>query len=173
LLPDVHGVLRFHPNCPFGQGQRHPCIVALWTDALTAEPRAIHRTALKSDGTKLGRMSLGPTASCVIRLWKDEAVSSGLIIGEGIETVLAAARIEHRGTLLQPAWATGSAGNLASFSVCAGVEALTILCDNDKTGIGQTAACECARRWLEAHREVIVLVPHGEGKDFNDWERSP
>jgi hypothetical protein len=28
-------------------------------------------------------MSLGPTAGCVIRLWPDEAVTLGLVIGEG------------------------------------------------------------------------------------------
>jgi putative DNA primase/helicase len=54
-LPDIHGALRFHPHCPFGPGARHPCIIALWTDTLTGKPKAIHRTALKPDGSKLDR----------------------------------------------------------------------------------------------------------------------
>ena len=66
----------------------------------------------------------------VIRLWLDEAVTDGLVIGEGIETTLAAAtRIEHRATLLQPAWAAATAGLLAALPVLSGIEALTILVD--------------------------------------------
>jgi putative DNA primase/helicase len=168
-LPDIHRVLRFHPHCPFGPNERHLCITALWTDALTAEPRAIHRTALKPDGRRLGRMSLGPTAGCVIRLWPDDTVTRSLVVGEGIETTLSAAlRIEHRGTLLQPAWAAGDAGHLAKFQVLAGIEALTILADNDESGRGEEAARECEQRWLAAGREVVVLTPQRLGADFND-----
>jgi putative DNA primase/helicase len=112
-------------------------------------------------------MSLGPTAGCVLRLWPDELVTLGLVIGEGLETVLAAAtRIEHRGTLLQPAWAVGDAGHLAKFPVLAGIEALTILVDHDEAG--QRAARECRERWLAAGREVTALIPNGLGQDFND-----
>src|SRR4051794_36132798 len=116
---------RPHPACPWERG-RHVCIVALYTDALTGEPRAIHRTAITPDGHKVDRKALGPTKGCVIRLWPDEAVTDGLVIGEGIETSLAAAtRIEHKGTLLRPAWATGSAVNMAAFPVLAGIDSLT------------------------------------------------
>jgi len=166
-LPDIDCVLRFHPQCAFGGGQRRPCIIALWTDAVTNEPRAIHRTALKPDGSKLDRKSLGPTRGCIIRLWPDEAVTLGLVIGEGIETTLAAAtRIQHRGTLMQPAWAAGDATHLAQFPVLAGIEALTILVDNDEAG--QRAARESKRRWLAAGREVTTLTPNALGQDFND-----
>src|SRR3984893_983097 len=73
-LPDIQSVLRFHPHCPFGPGARHPCIIALWTDTLTGKPKAIHRTALKPDGSKLGRMSLGRGAGGVLRRWTAESV---------------------------------------------------------------------------------------------------
>jgi putative DNA primase/helicase len=44
-LPDQHEeVLRFHPSCPFGKGLRLPCMVALYRDITTNEPKAIHRT---------------------------------------------------------------------------------------------------------------------------------
>jgi hypothetical protein len=36
-------VLRFHPRCPFGQGVRLPCLIALYRDRA---PHAIMRTAL-------------------------------------------------------------------------------------------------------------------------------
>jgi hypothetical protein len=166
-LPTAIGdALRWHPRCPWGEG-RHGCMVALWTDAITCEPRAIHRTAITADGEKAGRKSLGPTAGCVIRLWPDEAVTLALVIGEGIETVLAATtRMEHRGTLLRPAWAAGDAGHLAAFPVLAGITSLTILVDPDEAG--QRATEECAARWRRAGNDVTRLVPKALGDDFND-----
>jgi hypothetical protein len=88
--------------------------------------------------------------------------------------VLAAATcILHRGTLLQPAWAAGGAGNVKKFPVLPGVEALTLLVDNDLPDqhdrrAGQEAAAKCAGRWSAAGREVIRLTPKALGADFND-----
>lgn len=137
-----------------------------WTD----HPVALHRIALTPDAKKIGKgMALGPTGGCVIRLWPDEAVEQGLVIGEGLETTLAAAiRIEHRGTLLQPAWAAGSSSTLESFPVLDGIESLTIIVDNDASGTGQRAAEACAERWKNAGRQVIRLVPNKPGTDFAD-----
>jgi len=132
---------------------------------MTGEPRGIHRRPITGEKP----MSLGPMAGCVIRLWPDEDVTEGLAIGEGVETTLAAAtRIEHRGTLLHPAWAAGTKGNIANFPVLAGIEALTILVDNDESGGGQDAAAKCTQRWRDAGREVIRLIPGDVGLDFND-----
>ena len=52
-----------------------------------------------------------------------------------------------------------------------GVEQLIILVDNDRSGTGQTAAEECARRWCDAGREVVRLMPKGEDCDVNDFVR--
>lgn len=52
--------------------------------------------------------------------------------------------------------------------VLPGIEALTILVDNDANGDGQAAAEACARRWLAEGREVIRLTPKLVGTDFND-----
>ena len=83
-LPDGHEeVLRFHPSCPFGPDVRQPCMVALFRDINTNQPKAIHRTALTLDGQKIGRMSLGPIGGCAIKLTPDEDVTEGLAIGEG------------------------------------------------------------------------------------------
>jgi hypothetical protein len=144
-------------------------MVGLFTDAVSGEPKAIHRTAITPSGDKVGRKALGPVADCVIRLWPDDEVELGLVVGEGIETVLAAAtRIEHRGTLLQPAWAAGFAGNLGKLAVLGGVEALTLLVDHDESGAGQRAAQVCSARWTAAGREVTRLIPRQVGTDFND-----
>jgi Toprim domain-containing protein len=82
-----------------------------------------------------------------------------------------ATRIRRRGTLLQPAWACGNAGNLANFPVLAGIEALTILVDNDASTTGQDAAWCCAQRWNATGREVTWLIPRQTDTDFNDITR--
>lgn len=168
LPSGITGALRWHPSCPW-EDEKYGAMIALLTDAVTGEARAIHRTALTPAGNKIGRKMLGPASGCVIRLWPEEEVHEGLVIGEGIETVLAAAiSITHKSTLLQPAWACSTAGLLGTFPVLAGIEALTILVDNDESGVGQRAAEECSARWAEAGREVHLLTPRKLGADFND-----
>jgi phage/plasmid primase-like uncharacterized protein len=186
VLDDVprNGGLRFHPACPYGpldpdrpDGPRRivPCIVARYTDVITGSPRGIHRRAIAA-GIEPKTMSYGPTGGAVVRLWPDAAIARGLVIGEGIETVLAAAtRIVHRGALLHPAWACGTSGNIKAFPVLVGVEDLTILADHDapdKRGrrAGQEAAAHCAQRWADAGREVTILTPRELG-DMNDVVR--
>jgi phage/plasmid primase-like uncharacterized protein len=167
--PQLDHALRFNPSCPWDMGRR-PCLVALWTDAKTGEPRAIHRRPITPNGRKIDVWkALGPTAGCVIRLWPDEEVSQGLVIGEGIETsLIAGTRVQHNGTLLRPAWAAGDKGHLAKFPLLSGIEALTILVDNDTNDAGQLAAAECRDRWISGGREVIRLTPRIPGADFAD-----
>jgi phage/plasmid primase-like uncharacterized protein len=165
-LADVpnYGGLRWHPRCPWENGTA-PCVIARFTDAVTGEARGIWRRPV--DGGK--PKSLGSMGGCVIRLWPDEDVTTGLVIGEGVETTLSVAtRFVLRGTLLRPAWAVASAGNLENFPVLPGIEALTILADNDSNGRGQEAAKRCATRWAEAGREVVRFTPHKTNSDFND-----
>jgi phage/plasmid primase-like uncharacterized protein len=161
----AHGGLRFHPRCPWPDQTTKPCVIGRFTTAVDNEPRGIWRRPLTGEKA----IALGPIRNCVIRLWPDEAVEHGLVIGEGVETVLdAATRRTHRGTLLQPAWAVSVANNLESFSILSGIEALTVLVDNDVSGRGQKAAARCAARWSAAGREVTRLTPKALGADFND-----
>jgi phage/plasmid primase-like uncharacterized protein len=168
-LGDVpnYGGLRWHPRCPWENGSAS-CVIARFTDAITAAPRGMWRRP--TDGGK--PKSLGPTRGCVIRLWPDEDVTTGLVIGEGVETTLTVAtRFMCDGTLLQPAWAAASAGNLENFPVLPGIEALTIVADNDANERGQDAARLCARRWEKAGREVVSYPYSVTGGDFNDAVR--
>lgn len=168
--------LRFSPCCPFGtdhDGMRRTagCILARFTDVTTGEVRGLHRRSIER-GTPKKTMALGITHGAVIRLWPDEDVGKDLVVGEGIETVLAAAtRIRHRGSMLRPAWACTTAGLLEALPVLAGVERLTILADHDASGTGQRAARRCAERWTAAGREVRILTPRRPGVDFNDLVR--
>jgi hypothetical protein len=169
-LPDeMEHVLRFHPRTPWERGTA-PCLIALWTDIRSGTPKAIHRIAIKPGAEdSIDKMSLGPTRDCVIRLWRNEYVEQGLVLGEGIETVLwAATRIDYQGTLLQPAWAAGDAGHMRAFPVLPGIGALTLLVDNDANGTGQSAAAECEQRWRGDKREVIPLMTNKIGTDFAD-----
>jgi hypothetical protein len=167
LTANVEAVLRFHPQCPFGPGTRHPCLLALFRDVATDAPAGIHRVALTPDGQKIERRMLGQwPAPRAIKLWPAE---SSLVIGEGIETVLAAAtQLQHRGALLRPAWAIGSSSGIARFPLVAGIRQLTVLVDNDANGVGPRNAKECAKRWAAAGRAVALLTPQQSGTDFND-----
>jgi phage/plasmid primase-like uncharacterized protein len=178
LPPNVHDVLRFHPHCFFGRDEAgqwifHPCIIALFRDVITDEPTGVHRIALDSQGKLISRKALGRKKGCAVKLWPDAEITTGLVVGEGIETVLAAAmHVTYRGTLLQPAWALVDAGNLEAFPVLPGIEHLTVLADADVGGRGQNASRTCARRWADAGRTAGVLIPNRLGDDFNDIARA-
>lgn len=66
---------------------------------------------------------------------------------------------------LRPVWALGSCGAIAAFPVIGGVEAITVLAENDAASARAVQAC--AERWHAAGREVLInraIV----GKDLND-----
>ena len=164
-LPDYGSAcLRFHPYCPFGPGTTHPCLIVLRRDITTDEPLSIHRIALTADGDKIERRLLGTGG--MVKLWP---AGPRLVVGEGIETTLAAAtRISHRGAPLQPAWSAVSAGTLGSLPVIPGIEELVILVDHDVNGAGQAAAFRLSERWSRAGRRVVRLTPKRPDTDFND-----
>jgi putative DNA primase/helicase len=159
LTDDVaNRVVRFHPSCPFGQG-RHPCMVTLFRDIRTDELRAIQRTALQPDGSKISRLTLGPCRGAAIKISPDDDVTMGLTIGEGFETCLAASQLGFR-----PVWALGSAGAIKEFPVLSGIEALSILAETGPASADATT--ECRIRWNEAGQEVWVVTPK-IGDDLN------
>jgi hypothetical protein len=163
-LHDAAASLRFHPRCPFGPGTRHPCLIALRRAIVSDEPVSIHRIALTPDGQKIDRRMLG--SGGVVKLYP---AGDRLVVGEGIETTLAAAtRISRWGALLQPAWSAVASGVLANLPPIPGVERLIVLVDHDINGAGQAAARRCASNWSRAGRSVVRLTPKQPGSDFND-----
>ena len=107
---------------------------------VTDEPVGIQRVALTSEGDKIDRRMLGNGGA--VKLWPAEAQ---LVIGEGIETTLAAAtRISYRGGPLRPAWAAVSSGALKKLPVITGIEHLVILVDHDFNGQGEVVAAQGA-----------------------------
>jgi hypothetical protein len=177
------GDLRWHPELKDKvSGCLGPALVGLVTDVETGDPINLHRTWLAKDGTgkapidKPRRLLKDHRSRGVIRLWPDEDIVLGLVIGEGIETCLAAAA---EGAV--PIWATMSAGNLATFPVLPGIEGITVLVDHDKpnprTGkrAGHEAALALTERYSEAgfdpKRDIKLIIPLTEGEDINDLIR--
>jgi putative DNA primase/helicase len=109
------------------------------------------------------------SAACwagVVKLWPADET---LVVGEGLETVLAAAtRIPYRGEALVPAWAALSTAGLRALPIIPGVKRLIILSDNDENQEGQMAAAAAAARWQAAGLDVVTLTPPIPGTDFND-----
>jgi putative DNA primase/helicase len=159
--------LRFHPHCPF-ERLRLPCMIALVREITTNAPVGIHRTAL-TDTTppgRISRLSLGPTSGGAVKFSPHDAVHSGLMIGEGVETVLSASRQFQ----FRPVWSVLGKNGIAKFPVLAGIECITIAVDNDASGDGQRAADECVKRQTQAGVGCITTKPNFV-KDFNDVAR--
>lgn len=178
-LPHPYADLRWSPSQRHPSGYSGPALVALVTHALTGRPMTLHRTWLKPDGS--GKADLDkprllwkglPTQFGVIRLVPNEELGAGLVVGEGIETALTAARV------FPSAWATIAASNLRCLPPVPGVGALTIVADfdavNPRTGErpGIAAAEACAAVWIKAGREVRIWRAPVEGQDINDWSRA-
>jgi hypothetical protein len=162
-------VIRFHPACPRGAGERLPAMVSLMVDPMTGEPRGIHRTFLRPDasdrlrekrGEGKGKMMLGRAGVIALSPWQD--VTRGLGICEGIETGLS---LMHRFGW-SPIWAAGSAPSIATFPVLPGLDCINIFADQDPNGTGLAAAEACALRWRDHGAEARILAP--PAGDFAD-----
>lgn len=169
VVPPADGDLRFHPARKHPHGDYiGPALVALVSDIVTGEPISLHTTFICADGTKPANLP-GPArlllgghrkAGGCVRLWPNDAVATGLGIGEGIETVLSLAHA------YRPAWSLIDAGNLGAFPVLPGIEALVIAQDNDPAG--RAAASDCAVRWSAAGCTVALVSAAHDGADLND-----
>jgi hypothetical protein len=168
-------VLRFHPACPFGPGNKVAAMVALVRAVEGDAPVAIYRTAIERepDGTikvqGVRRMALGPIKSGAIKLVEDAEVTSCLGIGEGIESTLSLRLTPELG--LSSVWALMNDGGVCGFPVLSGIEALWIAVDHDANAAGQKAAAACTERWAAAGCEVRHIVPIRVGVDLNDLAR--
>ncbi|MAN55806.1 MAG: virulence-associated protein E [Paracoccus sp.] len=154
--------LRFHRGLKHPSGGIWPCMVALVTRGADDPPLAIHRTFLAREGhgkaaVEPAKMMFGPCRGGAVRLREPGEV---LMIGEGIETCLAA--MQATGL---PAWAALSTSGLPALDLPGGFRDLIILADGDDPG--EVAARDCALRWMREGRRVRIARPP-RGMDFND-----
>lgn len=170
--PRAFDWLRWHPSCPFGQS-RVGCMVVLVRDIVTNQPRAIHRTAVDAEGRKRkdlgsnGRLTLGPVSGGAVKITPDEDVSTGLAIGEGLESCLSVRNLP--GMESMAVWALLSAGQVARFPALSGIESLWIVVDHDDAGV--RASRSAFRCWHDAGREVVAITPTKVKSDLNDIAR--
>ena len=132
------------------------------THGVTRSPIAIHRTFLAIDGNGKApvdpaKMMLGPCRGGVVRLGE---LSDVLMVGEGIETCLAAMQATGN-----PAWAALSTSGLRTLDLPYAVREVIVLADGDDPG--EAAARDCAWRWRREGRRVRIARPPS-GMDFND-----
>jgi hypothetical protein len=160
LPPELCGsVLRYHPTVPF-EGDILPCLLAAFRSIETDKLTAIHRIRLDQPERwpKAQRMMLGAVAGSAVKL---DPAGDRLVVGEGIETALAARQLG-----LRPVWALGSSGGIKALLPITGVEAITILGERDN-GSNLNAARECCNKWQP--RSVFLAMPPTGFKDFNDF----
>jgi putative DNA primase/helicase len=165
-LPDdlAGDVLRFHPRCPWrnentGQTDRAPALIAAFRSVDDDSINAIHRIALNPDGTKRGRMMLGPVRRAAVKL--DQIVRDELVIAEGIETAMALRQLGATGAI----WALGSVGAITFFPVLPNIPLLTVA---GEAGEASAKAIKiCRTRWSRAARKTRT-VHSAVGSDFND-----
>jgi putative DNA primase/helicase len=154
--------LRFHAGLKHLSGGIWPAMVALVTDGADGTPLAIHRTFLACDGGGKApvypqKMMLGPCRGGAVCLGTPADL---LMIGEGIETCLAAMQAtEH------PAWAALSTSGLRALDLPERVRDVIVLADGDDPG--EAAVRDCALRWQREGRRVRIARPP-RGQDFND-----
>jgi putative DNA primase/helicase len=166
VLPDglVGSTLRFHPACPWrnqntGRTDRIPCLIAAFRSIDDDIITGIHRIRVDRPDLwpKTERRMLGVMHRAAVKLGSP---SGRLIIGEGIETCMAATQLG-----LGPTWALGSVGAISFFPVVDGVPELKILAESgDASG---RAIQICGHRWRRAGRRVLISRPK-LGSDHND-----
>ena len=153
--------LRFHAELKHPSGGVWPSMVSLVTCGPNDTPLAVHRTFLARRGAakapvEPAKMMLGPCRGGAVRL---AAPTDVLMIGEGIETCLAAMWVTG-----YPAWAALSVPGLKTLALPDDVRHVIVLADGDAPG--ERAACECAWRWIREGRRVRIARPP-QGLDFN------
>jgi len=154
--------LRFHGGLKHPSGGIWPVMVALVTRGYDGKPIAIHRTFLAHDGRSKApvepqKMMLGPCRGGAVRLADPTHL---LLVGEGIETCLAAMQATGH-----PTWAALSTSGMRTLDLPKEVHNVIVLADGDDAG--EAAAKDCAFRWKREGRHVRIARPP-QGMDFND-----
>jgi len=155
--------IRFHPSMKHPDQSSWPCMVALMTRGVDAQPTGIHRTYLSRDGSGKApvsrpKMMLGAAKGSCVRL---SAVATKICVGEGIETCLSGAQLSRL-----PAWAALSTTGVKSLDLPPVVREAVILVDRGRPG--EAAATAAATKWKAEDRTVRLAFPPPSHGDWND-----
>jgi hypothetical protein len=136
--------IRFHAGLKHPSGGVWPAMVALVTRGADGGPIGIHRTFLARDGSAKAsvdpvKMMLGPCRGGAVQLGPFYDL---LMIGEGIETCLAAVQATGHA-----AWAALSTSGLRTLDLPEDARDVIVLADGDDPG--DAAARDSAFRWNE------------------------
>ena len=158
----IPGTIKFHAGLKHRTGSIWPAMIGLVTRGRDNRPIGIHRTYLARDGRgkapiEPNKMMLGPCRGGAVRL---APAGDPLMIGEGIETCLAAMQATGHG-----AWAALSTSGLRALDLPPAVQDVIVLADGDAPG--EAAALAAAARWRHEGRRVRIARPP-QGADFND-----
>ena len=156
--------LRWAPRCRHPSGIYLPATIAR-IDNVDDEVIGIHRTFLQPDGSRKANVEpvkamLGRAAGGAVRLAR---AAETLVIGEGIETCLAAMQVTGL-----PEWAALSTSGMMALLLPPIVGDVLIAVDRDASGAGERAARTAGHRWLAEGRRVRLLIPHVLGADAAD-----
>jgi hypothetical protein len=162
-------VLRFVEQAPHRLGARLPAMLAPIVN-VDGEQTGVHLTYLRSDGAgkadlpkEFQRECRGAVRGGAIRLLPFDP-DVALIVGEGIETCLAAAEI-----FVRPCWSAVYAGGLKTIELPPAARRIFIAADNDcAPHAGQRNALAAYDRWTVEGRSVRLKAPPVMGDDFND-----
>jgi putative DNA primase/helicase len=158
--------------CLHRNGNYYPAMVAPIVD-VSGEQIGVHKTFLWPDGSGKAdlpkeeqRETYGPRKGGAVRLGQYRA-GVPLLIGEGIETVIAAMQLFDL-----PGWAALCADGIEALQLPDEVQKVIIAADRDANGVGQRAALVARERGEREGRGVEILTPPVAGADFNDVLRS-
>jgi hypothetical protein len=181
--------LRFHPRCPFMDGDlivRSPALIAAIRDARDTVAAcsqlgdldevehailrdinrviAVQRIRLTSDGRKIERRSLGVLQNGVVfvsSLWEIFNCATATI-AEGVETALAMRALGFQGCV-----ALAGAGRFRTFEPPGHFALITVSGEND-SGASEKGWSSAGPRWAAAGHSVDVWTPPAAFKDAND-----
>lgn len=183
--------LRFHPSCPFRDGDElvlAPALICVVRSARAvmgacqslgdpdcvglsvlrdvSHVRAVQRIRLDDKGRKVERRSLGPMGDdgCVFIGNPFESFYAAMAtIAEGVETALAMRALGHEGCV-----ALAGASRFRSFLPPFHWGAITISGERDD-GASERAWRDAGPRWAAEGRDVSVWAPPSGFKDANDF----
>ena len=166
----VPPTLRLHPRFKYFDKDTVEVYPAMIAKIITGSSMVgLHITYLKKDGSGKADVPIHRKFRSCSSLFNEGCIplyafaGATLLIGEGIETCLAAHELTGK-----PAWCAMSSRGLENINIPKSILKIQILADNDLSGAGQRSAEKLKTRLEEEGRVVSIAIPKKTG-DWNDY----